>query len=157
MIDMSRVRRRLLQLGMLQLALLLAMTGCEGRDCTLIGCTEGLVISFDDSFTAGTTFDIEISEITARPEVVLLMTCAYTPATPGTAGEKLLCQSSAAHSELGKAVQIRDERPSRVSIEISSGGAVVSERTFDVAFTTKEINGPGCGTCTRAAITLGLQ
>lgn len=48
-------------------------------------------------------------------------------------------QGRAFRIEIGEVVSIPE-----ISITVSSGGAILKEQTFDPAFSTKEINGPGC-------------
>jgi hypothetical protein len=152
MIVLSRIRSRLIVL-----ALLTAVAGCENHLCTLIGCTDGLAITLDGTFDVGKVFQIDLAEITPTPEVVPFMTCSFAPSAPGTAGQQLLCQSAVSHSELVNIIQIRDYEPKKLSIKISSAGALVSEQTFEPVFTTKEINGPGCGTCRQSSIALSAR
>jgi hypothetical protein len=43
-----------------------------------------------------------------------------------------------------------------VYVVISTGGSTVKEEKFDILYATREPNGPGCGTCTNASITVNV-
>jgi hypothetical protein len=140
------------RLGLLALSLLgtLGLGGCDEHGCTLIGSLNGLLITFDDSFTVGKTFDVTISEVTQTPEIVPVMNCTLTP-------PDIACASGLFHAEQFGGVVIADDKPSRLDIAVSSNGMKLAEKQFDVVFTTKEPNGPGCGTATSATVTMSLK
>jgi hypothetical protein len=141
--------------GALALSLLLAATaaGCDGsHTCTLIGCLDGVAISFE-GLNLGTTYDIAIADLNMMAHAAVpIMTC--TAAATDAGYQTLSCSSSEAHSEIGTTVHIRDTTLSAVEVTVSSNGVQLSDRSFDVNYTSKEINGPGCGVCTSASVTM---
>ena len=145
MIRLSRLRRVFVLLA-------LVVGGCErGHVCTLIGCRDGLTISLDGRFDVGTTYQVVVDSLPTPPESVPLLSCTLSPSD---GGQELSCGPAGLgvqHIEIGRATFISDTTLRRVQITISSGGAPVTQ-TFDVAYTSSEINGPGCGVCIQAAI-----
>ena len=150
MIALSRLR-----LSLISLAIFVGALACD-HACGLIGCRQGLLITLDDTFEKGKTYDVVISELTTTPETVPLVTCIYVVPSETTAVPTLSCTSTLAHAELGSTIQVRDWMPAHISVKVSSGGAVLAEKTIDPKFVGKELNGPGCGTCTNAAVTMSL-
>ncbi len=134
-------------------ALSLGISGC-GYSCTAIGCLDGLTISFDGTPDPTATLQIDISQVTATPEVVLAMTCSLSPNAAG--GHTLLCSSPRSHSEFGNMVVIHDYSLKHLLVTVSSGGTKLGEQTFDPTFASEEINGDGCGICTHASIRVML-
>lgn len=149
MISMSRLRLVVLS----SLALCFGLAGCDNKVCSLIGCSEGLLITFDGSFGSNKTYDITVSDVTTD-EVVPILGCTLV-AGDGTNGT-LRCSSVHPHSEQGSTVSLRDPQPSRLDIKVSVDGVQIADKQFDVAFKTVELNGPGCGTCTNASVTMSL-
>jgi hypothetical protein len=152
MIILSRLTGRNERRVAALLAILLAVApACEAsHSCSAIACLEGLSITFDGSFAEGTTYDMVVSVVTATPETVQIATCTLSASDGGAA--QLLCGSPEAHTELGNTIRIDDITLSKVIVSVSTGGNTVAEQTFQPAYTSGESGGPGCGTCTSAAI-----
>jgi hypothetical protein len=151
MISVSRLRLVVVS----SLALGLGLAGCQSGTCTLIGCREGLLITFDGSFEPNKTYDIVVSDVTTA-ESVRLLACTLTPPADSSLATTLECASVSPHSEQGGTVSLRDVQPARLDIKVSVGGTQIADKQFDVAFKTVELNGPGCGTCTSASLTMSL-
>ena len=150
MILLSRLTSRYGTRVVLLAALLSAVPACDSHGCTTQGCPQGLSITFEGNFTAGATYDVVVSVVTATPETVPIATCTLVASDGGAA--QLLCGSMEAHSEQPNILRIEDTTLSKVLVSVSMGGTTVAEQTFEPAYTTREINGAGCGTCTSAAI-----
>ena len=127
----------------------LALSGCE-KSCTDIGCLDGLNVSFVGSFEPGTTYDITLSVLTATPEAVPLMHCSYSD--PAGGGPGLLCSSASQFTASGTQLSIKDDTIENLRVTIAADGATVGQQDYQVAFTSREINGAGCGTCTNANV-----
>jgi hypothetical protein len=151
MISMSHLRLVVLS----SLALCLGLAGCESKACTDIGCREGLLITFDDSFESSKTYDVVVSDVTTA-ESVRILGCTLLPPADSSLAATLECTSPSPHSESGRTVSLREAQPMHLDIEVSMGGAQIADKQFDVAFKTVELNGPGCGTCTSASVTMSL-
>ena len=150
MIALSYWRRLLLATP-----LLVGLLGCDSRACTLKGCFDGLNIQLDGKFEIGKVYDVNISVITTTPEVVPIMICSITRPTEN--GWDLRCSSVLPHSEIfGNRIQIRTTEITKLGVVVSSSGAKVGEQTFDVTYTSQEINGPGCGVCTSALVNVTI-
>ncbi|HEX3695481.1 MAG TPA: hypothetical protein VH374_08820 [Polyangia bacterium] len=141
--------------GLLALSFLgiFGLGGCDEHACGLVAYPNGLLITFDDSFTTGQTFDVTISEVTTTPEIVPVMNCTVTGGSPA----EIACASGLFHAEQFGGVVIADDKPSRLDIAVSSNGMKLAEKQFDVVFTTSEPNGPGCGTATSPTVTMSLK
>ncbi|HZL19511.1 MAG TPA: hypothetical protein VFG23_17380 [Polyangia bacterium] len=139
--------------GLLLVALLLAVPSCQTA-CGLVGCAQGLSITFDANFNQAATYDVVVSVVTATPETVPIATCTLVASDGG--GAQLLCGSQEAHSEQSNTLRIEDTTLAKVLVSVSLGGNTVAEQTFEPAYTTAEINGPGCGTCTSASIQMTI-
>jgi hypothetical protein len=125
--------------------------GCESNHaCTLIGCLDGVVVSFN-GLDAHASYEIDVSAVSTA-EVASIMTCTVAATDAGS--QQLACTSSEAHSEFGTSVQIRDSTLGKLQITVSSGGTQVAQQTFDVTYQSREINGSGCGVCTSASVTM---
>jgi len=138
---------------LLAASLSLGISGC-GHSCTGVGCPDGLSIFLDGTPDPTAPRRIEVSEVTATPEVVLVMTCSLS--TNSVGGPDLLCSSARQHSEHGNIIVIRDYDLKHLVVTVSSGGTKLGEQTFDPTFTSEEINGPGCGVCSDASIRVML-
>jgi len=77
------------------------------------------------------------------------MTCtlSFPAAIPGSS--QLDCSSSVEHVDLGTMLQIRRNDIHNLTVVVSSSGTELGRQTFQPAYATREINGPGCGTCTQ--------
>jgi hypothetical protein len=126
----------------------LASAGCS-QECGAAACLRGVGVSLE-GFAPG-TYEVKIAVVTATAEAAPLATCTLTG---GDAGGPLLCASPEAHSELGNQVRIDDTSYDRIQVTVSSNGAQVTQQTFDVHYSSEEINGPGCGVCTSATLTV---
>jgi hypothetical protein len=116
---------------------------------------DGLLISIHGGRTdAGSvTYEIEVAELTPTPEKVPLMTCSFTPAADSP---ELHCSSVLSHAEFGDVIQIRDAQLKNVVVTISRDGAKLAEQNFQPVYTSREINGEGCGVCTNASATVNI-
>jgi hypothetical protein len=127
------------------------MVGSCSQRCTAIGCEEGLTIEFRVDADGGVpaTGDLDIAiEIEELQQFVPIMTCVMTVA--GT--RQLLCASTYDHRTGYSNVIIRDNRLERVRVTVSGAGTQISQQTFTLEYTSSEINGEGCGVCTRAGV-----
>jgi hypothetical protein len=148
--------RSLAMHGLLALLLLLlaplAGGGCDlSKSCTAIGCLDGLTITFAGNIDPNATLRIDLARRTAG-EPVPFMACMSSPT--GTSGRLTQCNSALNHTELGTAVIIHDTTLTELMVTVSESGTVLVEDSFTAAYTTREINGPGCGTCTSGSHTV---
>ena len=151
MTKMSRSARRFAGALTLLSILPLAISGCE-QSCTTRGCLDGLNVSFVGQFEPGKTYDVTLSVLTATPEVVPIMNCSYSDPAGGGAG--LLCSSASPFTAAGTQLNIKDDTIKNLRVTIAADGAVVGQQDYQVAFSSAEINGPGCGICTNASISV---
>ncbi|HSY40694.1 MAG TPA: hypothetical protein VLA79_14235 [Polyangia bacterium] len=149
---MSRPGRRFAGALTLLALLPLALSGCGGQACTLIGCLDGLNVSFVGSFEPGKSYDITLSSLTTTPEVVPIVHCSYSD--PAGGGPGLLCSSASPFTAAGSQLSIKDDTIQNLRVTIATDGAVVGQQDYQVAFSSREINGPGCGVCTNANVTV---
>jgi hypothetical protein len=154
MILLSRLVSRNGTRALLLAALLSAVPACDSRGCTAIGCYQGLSITFGGNFTQSATYDVVVSVVTTTPETVPIATCTLVASDGGAA--HLLCESQELHLEQSNTLRFDDTTLTKVLVSVSMGGTTVAEQTFEPAYTTREINGPGCGTCTSAAIQMTI-
>jgi hypothetical protein len=145
-------------LDMLKLVALLALlaagsSGCESSHaCSLVGCLDGVIVSFT-GLGAHPSYDITITPVTTTPDVVPLATCTIDASDAGA--RQLTCTSSfETHDEFGLSVRIQDSTLQAIQISVSSDGTPVAQQTFDVSYQSSEINGPGCGVCTQASVSM---
>jgi hypothetical protein len=133
---------------------LLGLLGCDvGHTCTLVGCLDGLNIQLDGKFETGKAYQLDISTITTTPEIVPFMRCSVARLTENN--WDLRCNSAFPHSEvLGNRIQIRTTEFTKLKVVVSSSGMTLGEQTLDAGYTSKEINGPGCGVCTSALVSV---
>ena len=155
MIQMSQRRRLIEGAAAVVGSLALASFGCEPQKCGAVGCLRGVNIHFEGTFQPGKTYAIQISELTPTPEVVPIMKCSLTGAAAGATPE-LLCSSAQMHATFATQVQIDDVVLHQLRIAISADGTPVGQQDYPVLYASREINGPGCGTCTTAGITVAL-
>jgi hypothetical protein len=154
MILLSRSLGRNGTLGVLVAALLSAVPACD-KTCGLVGLPpEGLSITFEGNFSSAATFDIVVSVVTATPETVPIARCTLVASDGGSV--QLSCSSQEAHSESSNTLRIEDNSLPKVLVTVSTGGNTVAEQTFEPVYRTREVNGPGCGTSTSAAIQLTI-
>ena len=151
MTKMSRTGRRFAGALTLLATLPFASSGC-GQACSAIACLDGLNISFAGWFELGKTYDITLSVLTATPEVVPIVHCSYSD--PAGGGPGLLCSSASQFTASGNQLSIKDDTIKNLRVTISADGAVVGQQDYQVAFTSSEINGAGCGICTNASVTV---
>jgi hypothetical protein len=141
------------------LALTLMLAGCN-HACGLEVCFDGLVITFDSSFVGPGTYDISVVDVPLMFGPVA--SCTYAPngflTDAGTGwGWGLRCASQLSHTELDNMEMIHGFQPKAIQITVRSNGVVVAQKAFSLTFTTTELNGPGCGTCTNARVTMSLN
>ena len=130
----------------------LALSGCGSQSCSAIACFDGLNVSFVGSFEPGTTYDITLSVLTPTPEVVPIMHCSYSD--PAGGGSGLLCSSASPFTASGAQLSIKDDTIKNLRVTMAADGAVVGQQDYQVAFTSSELNGAGCGVCTNANVTV---
>ncbi|MES1165783.1 MAG: hypothetical protein ABUR63_08500, partial [Verrucomicrobiota bacterium] len=86
------------------------------------------------------------------------MACSMTPSVDGGGpGQTLACTSRLPHVEQSKVLRLTEFEDTPVTITTSVGGSPVKTETFHPVYKTAEINGPGCGTCTQAALTISAN
>jgi len=95
---------------------------------------------------------VTVSNVTATPETIPVATCTAGVAAGGST--QLFCDSQLSHSESGSTLQFQGTELKKLLITVSSNGMTLVNRTEDVAYTSREINGPGCGVCTSASLTV---
>ncbi len=131
---------------LLFLLLLSGLTACgsdstSGQTCTLLPCPNALNV------------------VVNAPGVI-----EYTLLASGSDGDSIsvVCGNSTSSAGdrgicLSTGVQLLDFTPAEVTLTlISTDGRSVTE-TFSPDYTTLEPNGPGCGTCQQATVTLSLS
>jgi hypothetical protein len=124
---------------------------CSSLTCAAVACLEGLVVHLDGDFEPG-TFDVALIE-DGPAGSAQFMTCSLSVAAADAgAARQLLCSSAVDHSELGTMIQIRRDDVDGLTVVVSSSGTEIGRQSFQPAYMTREINGPGCGTCTSAAV-----
>jgi hypothetical protein len=121
-------------LALLALALALGSSGCNPfapRVCTLIGCADGLRVSFDEPIAGPVT---------------------VTAILPGGGSRTLTCESASTCSF----VEFEDFRPGEVTITVAAEGLFVA-RTYRPRYEPRYANGEDCGvTCVRAEVVIGV-
>lgn len=147
MILMSHLRRRL---AVAILALSSLSCSLLGHQCKAIGCLEGLNILLTGGFDPDKTYTIDLSRLTSTGAAVPVMSCART--WPSTSGALMDCTSSLRFQADPYRIQIFDQSITRLRVAISVDGAIVNQKDYDVAFSSREINGEGCGWCTSASV-----
>ncbi len=132
-----------------------ATAGCAGHGCTDQGCADGLNVSFS-GLDASSSYEIAIAQPLATGYVFTFMTCTLGPTDGGA--RQLACSSTSEEHREGydASVQILDNTIKKLQITVSSGGVQIAQQTFDVSYTSKEINGPGCGVCTTAHVAMTI-
>lgn len=156
MIVLSRSRSRA---GVIAFALLVASSflvgSCRGP-CTAIGCESGLTVQFlvdaDGGVPPMGDLDITI-ENQVDQAFQPLMTCTMT--VHGTM--QLLCDSTRAHRITPQGIVFSDTSLRRLRVTVSVDSTQIYQQSFTADYTSSEINGAGCGTCTQATIQVRLQ
>ena len=132
----------------------LTVASCESRTCNTIGCESGLTVTFTgatfDGGALGDTFDI-LLEQQIENHFAPLMTCSFTANT-----HVLLCSSQRTHREDQSTTLIAGTDFRTIRATVSAGGTQISQDVFELAWTSREVWGPGCGVCTQAAMTVAL-
>ena len=82
--------------------------------------------------------------------IVPIANCLLVPEASGYS--RLYCSSGGRHSEIGNTLNIEDTSLQQIQVTVSTNGSQVLQQTIDVAYTSSEINGPGCGVCTQTGI-----
>ena len=127
-----------------------ASVGCDGpRICRAIGCLDGLNVNLDDSFDPNRSYTIQVIDVTSSGAPADLGTCALAPAPQNP---RLTC---APGQSFGGSIYLGGARPATVRISVASEGIVLSDETVTPTYTSREINGEGCGTCTQASVAVG--
>jgi hypothetical protein len=125
----------------------LSVINC-GHACNLVGCSRGLTISLYGDVAPG-SYTVDVAVVTPLPEVVRLMTCSVSVVQPNQ--WRMSCSSSLQHAEFGTYVVI-DDFLKNVLVTVSAGDRKLTEQRFEPVYEAREVWGPGCGTCTAAAI-----
>jgi hypothetical protein len=86
-------------------------------------------------------------------QVTPLTTCTFTAANGADA---LVCSPEVTHAPLGSDVVFADTDIRMLRVTVSSNGNVLSEQTVTPVYTSREVWGPGCGTCTQATVKVDL-
>ncbi len=139
----------------LLLALALVVASCEEKVCTTQGCLSGLTVELDGAVDGGiqaTPFQIDFAKVVDQ-QVTPLTTCTFTAANAANA---LVCSPEVTHAPLGSDVVFADTDVRMLRVTISSNGNVLSEQTVTPVYTSREVWGPGCGTCTQATVKVDL-
>jgi len=55
------------------------------------------------------------------------------------------------------AFQIARATPRNVRVRVSSGGILLTDKTFAPTYPSREINGEGCGVCTGGSIVVSVN
>lgn len=145
------ILRRLLYAGTGAL-LLAAAVGCAtDHACTAIGCLDGLTVSLDGNFEPGSTYRIDVNQVSGN-DATAVMSCTWTPTAPAL--QPPVCTSSIEHAEFGSRIQIRSNTLTKVKVAVTKDDVFVGEESFEPKYAAREINGEGCGTCTQASISV---
>jgi hypothetical protein len=131
----------------------LAPAACSSRECATVGCLDGVTINLGSGFAPGQTYALTVSDLSAAMALTIA-TCTYAPSTAAGVAGMLTCASLRPHMEFPPSILIRQWQPTRIEVKVTSGGAPVTDQTFDVTFASSEPNGSGCGTCTQASVTV---
>lgn len=126
--------KRLMSLTVLSLLL-----GCSTADkaCTLIGCNDGLSVTFKGSPPENFTLRLK-----ADGQADINVTC------PG---------GSTQFTCLPDRVMINNYTPTQVDVTYTAGDKTLT-RSFTPSYTSSEPNGPGCGpVCRQASVELDLS
>ena len=144
MIRMSRF------LAVLVLASTAAGCGSQsGQSCGLVGCRTGITLSFE-GLDASATYQIVVAVTKPADGIVPIANCMLVPEAGGS--PRLYCSSGESHWEGGNLLNIEDTSLQQIQVTVSTNGTQVVQQTVDVAYTSSEINGPGCGVCTQTGI-----
>jgi len=149
MIEMSR-RWVLLILALVGLS----PAACNpfGHACGAVGCIGGVIVSLQGGFDPDKPYTIELSRLTPSGEATVLTTC--TRLASSTAGLQLSCTPAAGPQTNPYMIQILDNSITGLRVVISADGGVVGQKDYAVHVTSDEINGPGCGVCTGARVSV---
>lgn len=120
--------------------------------CSTVACPDGLNIVIEGNLQPGMSYEVEVSTETPLPETVPIMRCTLT--VDGRGGRALRCSSELRHSE-SDGIHFVDRLPS-VHVRVSKATTTLAEQSFTPMYVTREPNGPGCGTCTSAAVTISV-
>ena len=167
MIALSRFRPAA---GLFAVALLVISSlsvGCwGGHACNTIGCYSELTIQFHggnfvdggapgDGGAPAETLDINI-ETQEGQNFVPLMTCSFATGISNSGGHELRCSSSRTHREDFEGTHIEDTSLKTVRVTVSAAGNQISQETFALSWTSREVWGSGCGYCTQATVMVRL-
>lgn len=139
---------------LLGVLLLLGPLGCEQdeRACTAMACAEqGLTINLDVPKRAA-IYHIVVSGDNGTSEPNELVSCTMSVEASGARTTQ--CTPEQGPSELDSSINVRDSTPKRVHVVVTEGTTTVADESLTPTYVDKEINGPGCGTCTYAAVTI---
>jgi hypothetical protein len=117
--------------------------------CGAVGCSTGVNLSFD-GLDAGATYQIVVAVVEPVYGAVPIAECMLVP-EPG-ASPRLYCSCGENHRESGNILNIEDTSLQQIQVTVSTNGTQVVQQTVDVAYTSSESNGPGCGVCTQTGI-----
>lgn len=155
MIVVSHFGRRGIVLAvLLGVAALVGNAGCGEHECGLVGCANGLTVTFDGNYEAGATYTANVSGGTSGLDIAVELACAIEPAAPG--GHRAVCTSALPHYEVANSTRLPQTDLTSVRIAVSKDGATLGAQTFQPTYVAREINGPGCGVCTSAAVSVTI-
>lgn len=155
MIVVSHFGRRGIVLAvLLAVAFLVGNGGCGEHACGLVGCLNGLTVTFSGNYEAGATYTAVVNRVASVPETVPLATCQIEPSPEG--GHRAVCTSATVHSEIANSTRIEQNDLTNLRVAVSRDGTQLGEQTFQPAYSSREINGPGCGVCTSASVSVEI-
>jgi hypothetical protein len=135
---------------LLSLLVFPAVGSCVGKDCTTIGCFDGLEISLTPPLEGGT--------VKVQTEGGLSVTC--TQHSSATLGD---CYESGVEFDrdsAGRLAEIRFDRehPSDITVHVYQDNVLRRQvSAHGIEYATEQPNGPGCGpTCRAASLTAGV-
>jgi hypothetical protein len=133
----------------------LLVASCNStRICNDIGCTSGLTVALDGAIDGGapTTFQIDLAKRVDQ-QVTPLTTCTFTAANYAAT---LVCSPEVSRTLIAYGIVLERTDIRMLEVTISSNGNVLSQQTVTPTYTSREVWGPGCGTCTQATVKVDL-
>jgi len=118
-----------------------------------MGCDDGLTVDFHGG-KPGSTYRLEVASVTPLPEIVPIVVCSLEVIDPNR--QRLSCSSRELHREIAGRLVINDAGLRNVLVSVFLSDEPVTQQQFAVRYTTAEINGSGCGTCTSASVEVAI-
>ena len=119
--------------------------------CSTIGCSDGLDVTIEGNLQASMNYEIDVSTDPSTPDGASIMHCTLT----FNGGVEVKCDSALRHWESGGSIHFADRLPN-VHVRVSTAMTTIAEKSFTPTYVTTEPNGPGCGTCSHAAVSLNV-